>query len=365
MYIKIRKDFLFFYFTCIYFIYAALSGVVIEKKSIISVIMGSGFFFYSLFIVLNKQSYVRMNVILIIYICYLFLLISFSSRYFYSLKLFMKAATPMLYFIVAIIYVKDYDDFQKLNRTSIWLIVLFILNILIANIFDLGKIQYKDEETLDVGNIYTTGLNSMAYILILAPYYILVYKFKNKFTMILYFTTAFTAFVIMVILMKRASLLALFVGYLILFLTFDFKNKTKLLGILSIFTLTIILTFPLYRNLVLERYEARMNRMQLESYESEGRYLENKYVLDEIFSFQDLKYSFLGREMFNSPGNYANGRFGRRQLHNDYSRLLNGSGLIGLLFHFIMNFSILMIFIKLKVKLKKNKQWERNEKILN
>ncbi len=362
------KSFLFFNFVIVYFIYAALSGVVIDKQSILSIIIPVGFFIYAIYINYlhyhhQKKVFNYLNIYL--FLLFWFVLITYSSIFQYSLKQFIKAATPILFYIVAMYWVKDLNSLRRINKAMLALIALFVINIIVANIFDLGKVQYENEETIDVGNIYSIGLNSMAYALVLFPLFLYNYKFKNKYYKSFYFSLSIVTLIIMLILMKRGALVGLLTGYLIWFLTSNFKYKSRLLQSLFILTLVLIVSYPLYSHYLISRFEVRKERIRMDSYETEGRYMENQIVIDEILSFKDVKYSLIGREMFNSPGNYAQGKFGQRQLHNDYARLLNGSGILGLLFYFFVQFVILRFYIQQKKKLKSLHVYGRFEKVLN
>jgi hypothetical protein len=84
--------------------------------------------------------------------------------------------------------------------------------------------------------------------------------------------------------------------------------------------------------------EARSDRFESGAIEREGRFLESEYVWDGALSFDVPLKSLFGLEGFNSVGNYADGRFGDRQLHVDYNLIVNTIGLVGLMLYFAMFF---------------------------
>ena len=69
---------------------------------------------------------------------------------------------------------------------------------------------------------------------------------------------------------------------------------------------------------------------------------------ETIFS-NDLKLFLFGKEVFNSPGNYANGKFGPRMIHNDYNMILHGSGVIGLLLFITWPIPLYVFYRKMKI----------------
>jgi hypothetical protein len=61
---------------------------------------------------------------------------------------------------------------------------------------------------------------------------------------------------------------------------------------------------------------------------------------------------FFGKEVFNSPENYANGKYGRRMIHNDYNVILHGSGVVGLILFVIWPIPIFLFYRKIKIYVK-------------
>ena len=338
------RERIFYSFAPVFFIYAAMAGIVFDKKSIMSILIVGYYFIFIVVYVIKYYQRKKFLTPMFFFIFYLFVLIFFSSEFAYSLKNFTKSVIPLLFFPISYIIVSDISKLRKLNRSMVLLIMLFVFNIIIANIFDLGKSQYGDEETIDIGNIYTTGLNAMSYVLTALPL-IFILNYKNRpFQRNIVFLFSLASLIIMIILLKRASLLALVVGYFVLFL-FQ-SDKKKLVKYLIIIALGLASLFPLYSNYFYERFEVREDRLQINSYEREGRYLEVFLVLEEMDILNKPIRTIFGREMFNSPGNYGYGIWGDRQLHDDYMRILNGSGFLGLFLFFLFNYYIFREFQK-------------------
>lgn len=340
------REKLFYLFTTIIFLYSAMAGIVFDKKSIMSVVITGSYFGYGVYFVAKYSKIQNFMKPMFFFVFYLFFLILFSSDILYSLKNLIKSTIPFLFFSISYTIVTDIFKFRKLNNAMVILIILFVFNVIIANLFSLGGMSYKDEDTIDVGNIYSNGLNSMAYILAALPL-ILKINFENKPTQrIIVLLFAVAALIIMIVLLKRASLLALVGGYGIYFL-FQ-RKKSGMIKYILIMGIALFLTFPLYSDLLRGRLEARESRLQIDSYETEGRYVEWSMVLEEMDVFNKPIRTIFGREMFNSPGNYGFGRAGGRQIHNDYMRVLNGAGFFGLGLFLFFNYQILMAFLRLR-----------------
>lgn len=205
--------------------------------------------------------------------------------------------------------------------------VLYLLNIGISNVFDLGGNSYDkvfNEVPLQMGNIFTTGLNSMTYSMILLPWvYRMDIKRVKKFLISVF---AVIVAITLILAAKRISVSGVLVGYLMLLL-FQ-KNRSKILKIMITAAIFLTVTFPVYSGLLYKQINIRSERLILDNYDQEGRYVETLIVLDEILSFDDVRNSLFGKEMFNSPNNYGIGIY-NRQLHSDYNVVLHGSGIFG------------------------------------
>jgi hypothetical protein len=94
--------------------------------------------------------------------------------------------------------------------------------------------------------------------------------------------------------------------------------------------------YPFFGELIEQRLQARSDRFETGALEREGRFLESQYVWESATSFDDPAKSLFGLEGFNSVGNYADGRFGDRQLHVDYNLIVNTIGLVGLFLYLFM-----------------------------
>jgi hypothetical protein len=110
----------------------------------------------------------------------------------------------------------------------------------------------------------------------------------------------------------------------------------------------------------MQRLALRENVMVDKNYslDKEARWQETILIWDDISNYDKLTTVVFGKELFNSPRNYAGGRFGSRMLHIDYNRILHGSGILGLglyLLMYLLVFKTFYFFYKRsKLKIKKD-----------
>ncbi|QKG78801.1 hypothetical protein [Tenuifilum thalassicum] len=152
--------------------------------------------------------------------------------------------------------------------------------------------------------------------------------------------------------MRRTAILIPIIG-LIPHLIFS-KYKNQILKYLLLFFTILLISFPLYKDVLLERYELRAEKGRFEKdfYKTEARYIENVEMLDEISKFDDpYKVLFgIGNNAFAEA--ISNGQVVRRMYHSDTAKLYHSVGLFGLFFYF----SIYLILLKeiLKIRNVKN-----------
>jgi len=280
-----------------------------------------------------------------LFFIYLLILIFFSSNFFYSAQTYIKTLIPALFLPISFTFIKDINQLKKFNKILILFLLLYLINFILTNFFKIGRTPYSrldSDFSLYVGNVFTEGLNSIAYILVILPLILYLDKKNKKIVIIL----GVLALVALLLNLKRISILAVFIGYF--FLIFFSKRKSYFIKSIVPIILLLLILYPFYKEPLQYQFLNRSSRFTEDFYENEGRYIETKLVWDEVFSFNSIQHSLFGKEMFNSPGNYGGGIFGERPLHMDYNSLLFGSGILGLLFYFYYNLVILKYFLKLK-----------------
>ena len=205
----------------------------------------------------------------------------------------------------------------------------------------MGTSVYGGEADFYSGNFTSSALYSGSFIVVISPLFLLHSKLilNKKYMLIMIFLIV----ILLLLSMRRTAIFAMFIG-IIAYFPF-MKNKLKYLKWLGISFLVFILSFPLYKDLLYKRIDARSERFEEGSLEEEGRYVESKLIWNKIFSFDDLRFSFLGKQFFNSKGNY--GLYGsNRPIHVDFNEILHGSGIIGLILYLVFLFNVFFRLIR-------------------
>ncbi len=342
-------SFLFYYFIIIYFIYVALSGILFPKQSYPSYAVNGFFLLFTIYVTFKYVEIKKFMIPMYLFFIYLLILIFFSSNFFYSAQTYIKTLIPALFLPISFTFIKDIDRLKKFNKILLLFICLYLINFILTNFLNIGRSPYSrldSDFSLHVGNIFTEGLNSIAYILVILP--LILYLDKKHKIFIIYLGVL--ALIALLLNLKRISITAVFIGYFLLI--FFSKRKSYFLKSMLPIVLILLILYPFYKEPLQYQLLNRSDRFTEDFYENEGRYIETRIVWNEVLSFNSITKSFFGKELFNSPGNYGGGIMGERQLHVDYNQLLNGAGIIGLIWYFYYHYIILKYYIKLKMRIK-------------
>lgn len=278
-----------------------------------------------------------LNKTILFFVVYYFFLCFFSSNYSESFYGFFKFFIAMFMFPVGYFFINSYELFQKLNKIFFIALCIFVLNIIIANIFNLGTSDYlEDSFYFGAGRVNITKIMLIVLFASINLITALNNKQKKYFIAILIISAFIT-----IVGIKRSVLLSFGAGA-ILYLIF---NRLKL-GIVKIVfpavfgILLTLLIYPNAINLVESRFMAREERIGLdeEVIESEGRVDEMSLVINSWIE-GSITHKMFGSELFNDRAFFNS----QRMLHTDYMVILNGSGLLGIVLWFII---LIGIFIK-------------------
>jgi hypothetical protein len=248
----------------------------------------------------------------------------------------------MLSFTIGYNLINSIKKLIILNNSIIYIFVILIGNYIISQTFGIGKSVYTGGDDFLVGGM-DDNWNVFTYSVLITPLVLNFISNNNSKKIIALLLSIATAMLVFVSL-KRIAITGLVAGN---FIRFTLAPKVKIaFRVILATALILLITLPLYENLIKARLEARSSRFEQGSLERESRFLETFYVWEEVFSFENPAKSIFGLEGFNSVGNYASGRFGGRNLHMDYNLIVNTIGLVGFIIYFI-------IFIEINYKFKK------------
>ncbi len=293
-----------------------------------------------LYFFLNRVRYDKFVGYVVFLLLFYLMLIIQSSNFTMSIQRYLKFAISLSFIPIGYSVVKYKSDLIILNKALIIAAILITFNVLFSTITGVESKGYVDESGYSTGTMFSGGLFTGVYFVVLSPLILSFVKPKNKQRRIIVFLII-SILIINVLTLKRSTLLAIGVGFIV----YGFMNKQLFNRYLVFAALGILLTSILFSDMLDARLERRQEKLQVESFTAEARYLETITVVNDIFSFNDLKYSFFGKELFNTAGNYGDGIFGRREIHNDYIVILNGSGIVGLILYLTL---FLLIYKKVR-----------------
>jgi hypothetical protein len=226
-------------------------------------------------------------------------------------------------------YINSIRKLEILLQVLFVTLLLHLLNIAIANIFQLGTSDYLDE-TFYFGAGRVNITKNILVLVFLMPASLLFVRKYRKVVIVFYLV----ALLITMVGIKRSVLISAVAGvvtYLAVKQRFTLLIRTTLVS--AALFLIIILIFPGFTDLFRSRFEARGERVELteETMETEGRLSEIKAVAS-AWSSGSFRHKLTGSEVFNDRLFFNS----KRMLHTDYMIILNGSGLIGFVLWFYL-----------------------------
>jgi hypothetical protein len=289
------------------------------------------FVMYFIFSKLPNERFYRF---VLIYLGYYLLLVLFSGDRLTSGSLYLKFFLGVAMLPVGYYYINSIARLELLLRILLLTLALHLLNILIANIFQLGTSDYLDE-TFYFGAGRVNITKNILILVFMLPATMLFIKRYRKTVFILYLV----AFLITIIGIKRSVLISAAAG-VVTYLAVKQRFTLLLRSVAIVLVLFLIMTlvFPRFISLFRSRFEARGERVELteETIETEGRLSETEMVFG-AWSEGSVRHKLFGSEVFNDRLFFNS----KRMLHTDYMIILNGSGLIGLFLWFYLFYRLI------------------------
>ena len=278
-----------------------------------------------------KPPYKQLFIIVCIFLLYNLILVLLNNNLVSPIINYIRLAIPFFMFFIGYSVIKDANQLNDMFKTFMVALFLFILNYLIANIFGLGGSAYL-EESFHIGGAGVGSANELAVFMLIAVSFLILNNSKKWkwFTILL----IVGASMVIMLSLRRGAFLTLG-GALAIFIYMNGLNF-KIAKYLSLTILLLTLTFPLYGDTFIERYENRVEKRDgsLANVEIEGRYLEFERVPNDLS--RENRW-LIGTHNLNSARYYS-----QRELHVGYMAILHGSGLIGLILFLV----IILFFYK-------------------
>lgn len=343
----------YFLIWILYYIYMMSNSIAFEKGSSITIVMHIVIMAFLLYYNFLRNRFWSAFGYIYLYLLFLFVLtILTSTNLPYSFKMLIKYAEELLFLPVSFCLFSNRTYIEKMWGVMKVMLVLFIVNYLIANIFHLGGSLYVEVEGGDTGNIEDEGHYICACFCAILP----LAMMNGGKSRILWGTAVAFAIALVLSTMKRTSMICVIVPFLV-YVWYRFWFKLKYDGImqsaLSVkrvtgFVLLAVFFFffvQSFQTVIEKRFEERSERFS-NNFEKEGRVLELQYIYDDIIVNGDFQTFLFGKETFNTVRTYANGKFGKRMIHENYGIILNGTGVVGLCIHLGINIYLIILFFR-------------------
>ncbi|MBE0680228.1 MAG: hypothetical protein IH592_15825 [Bacteroidales bacterium] len=284
---------------------------------------------FAIYFVIARLPNEGLSRFIIVYLAYYLVLVFFSTDRLLSGNLYLKYFLGIMMLPIGYYYINSIRKLKILLQILFLTLVLHLVNIAIANIFQLGTSDYLDE-TFYFGAGRVNITKNILILVFLMPATMLFVRKYRKAYMVVYLV----AFLITIVGIKRSVLISAAAGvvaYLAVKQRFTLLLRTT--AVAGLLFLIIILVFPGFTDLFRSRFEARGERVELteETIETEGRLSEIGSVI-RAWSTGSVKHKLIGSEVFNDRLFFDS----KRMLHTDYMIILNGSGLIGFVLWFYL-----------------------------
>ncbi|MEX0686768.1 MAG: hypothetical protein WD267_03950 [Balneolales bacterium] len=304
------------------------------------------------FIVLSKRinKYNYNYAIIIIFIFYLFIITTIIGHVDESILIgydfVARIFITLFSFIVSFSIINNEYQYQKLCMYTMLGGAIFIVYIIIANIFGFGMSLYGKEDDLinhsliSVGNMGGNSFNYLAYTITVLP--LIVYNNKKKYIKILAFSSGVLGVIILLLTFRRSALFIILVSVLLHSSMINNKNYLKIFLSVALISLPLLIfSYSFIENIFSIRGESVLQYESISS--AGGRTGEIEYV-NNIALNSELKNMMFGTSL-NTRGVYGNYN---RSLHSDISVLIYRFGYISLLLFLSINFIIYNTFSRLK-----------------
>ena len=348
-----KMERLFPYVWIFYYVYCILNGVLIARAGFITLLVNTLIFLYLLYCNFIKNNYWAKFNFVYLYFIFLFILILLqSSELYLSFRMWLKYFMSWLCLPIGFGIFGNPTKETSIRRMLYSFIFLFLFNYVLMHFFNIGvgKYAYGELAGAERGSMFDEALYLNVAIVALFPFI-----FRNGRYNLLALIGISLTIVLTIMYMKRTVLVNIII-VVVLFLSFKTyfvlkygKNRIELYSNSivrrGIVVLTILAAFFYFQNVIYGQYELRRNDFN-RSINKENRSQELVFIIDEITGNKaDTKLFLFGKETFNTVGTYAKGKFGNRMIHENIGIILNGTGLVGLIWYVLINIYVLFLFL--------------------
>lgn len=309
-----------------------------------------------LFLILSKKylTWLTIGKPFLWFFLYVLLMTFFSNELSYSIKGSFQILLSMALFLAGYGYINCYSRYDRLMKSLVWVIIFSVAVTAAGYIFGIGKaLEYTttknyEGEAEKIGLLGSGGLYAPAVLLAAAPVLVrLNFNFIRKWILYL---SMLLLYIFIILNVRRTAILIPIIGTTGFLMFYKFRRKIIKYVLLAI--LAIFISFPLYSDYLIRRFELReaQGRFEEDFYKTEARYLENVEMMEKIINFDEpLKIIFgIGNNIF--AEHIENGIIVKRMYHSDSAKLFYGVGLFGIFLYLIIYFRLFVNVFKIPTK---------------
>lgn len=286
-----------------------------------------------------------------LFFVYIGIMLLLSSEFSYSLKAVIQVVLSMAMFLGGYSLIDSVERYEKLIKSLFWVIIVSVILTALGYVFGIGKdLEYTTDDQYSgqaesVGLLGSGGLYTPA--VALAMMLLVTRLNMSLFRKWLFYISSFLLYVFILLNVRRTAISIPVVG--LLGFLFYSKSRSKIIKYVIIGGASLIFTFPLYSDKLMQRFNLReeQGRFDEDFYKTEARYLENVDMIDDIIRFDEpLKVLFgIGNNVF--AEHVENGEIVRRMYHSDTAKLYYGVGILGFFLYLAIYFRIFWEIIKI------------------
>jgi len=308
------------------------------------------FFFISAYAT-KSIKYFKINWWIVLFFILSILKLADSENIMRSTLSLIKILGSMMMIFVGFTNIKSLTQLDKLNKTMIYILFIFILNFIYSNLFKIGADSYSIG--IYAGNLFSE-MSFVAIIpLLLIPYLIIRKRFLSKQILI---GALVIALVIFLMLLRRTPIMMILSGFITMYLIYASKRISTVFKSIFYVILFVIALNSIFPNVVdnyISLFDLRGRSLSTtsETIEKEGRIIEIQQLFQNRFTFKDVKASLVGDDYFYSKastGKYAENLSKDRPMHTILTMILYYTGLLGLLIYLMIQVKIIKWGIKLR-----------------
>lgn len=299
---------------------------------------------FILYFLIRRKGVLGFNVWIPVFAIYTLLFGLYSSDTVRTFQNYVWVVTSLFMAPIAFVSVRTLENFDRLNWSTVWLIILFVVNGLVTAALGIGENPYGGDFVMGAFIFATLYSGSIA--LMLLP--VILPRIRNKWWVYTIIFFALILFGLLILSLRRTAILIPLLGYGVYYFFSSYKKQIAIGG-LAFFALLAV-SFPLYSSILMDQLAARDNVFNSGyNLEEEYRYLETLIVFEERYANSvPWKTTLFGNEVFNSYGNYNEGLWGDRPLHIDYNKLIWETGLVGLGIYLAIFISLSITFFRIQ-----------------